>query len=912
MRLIHWFYTIPLRLRSLLRRRQVELELDEELRYHLERQIEENIAKGMTPGEARYAALRAIGGIELRKEECRDMRHVRWIEDLVQDLRYGLRTLRKSPGFTAVAVLSIALGIGANTAIFSLLDPILLRLLPVKNPERLVVLNTVDQRGDVSDRFSYPMFERLRVHTQVFSGVLAIDGNGLVAEMIGPEPGNRTLATLQLVSGEYFQVLGVNAVLGRTLTTADNQTPGAHPVAVLSYSFWQRRFAGDGSVIGKVFTLRNQPFTIIGVTSSEFFGHVVGKEMDIWVPLMMGNIWFPISDVRYDWLRIMARLQPDVREEQAQAALDVFVAQIKSDPSDLNKQAWMSKIQLSSGRRGFASWFGRRVSQPLIILMAVVGLVLLIACANVANLLLARAARRQQEVAIRLTIGAGRFRLVRQFLTESALLAAAGVALGLLFAWWGRRIILSLMSEYASSITISSIAVISNARVLGFTIAVSAVATLLFGLAPALIATRQDLNTALKAPAQSRMPRLSRSRLSLSRFLVIAQVALSFTLLTGAGLIVQTLHNLRARDFGFDAEHILQTSFSAKDAGYKKDQLPGLYDQILERLNTVPGIRSATITDPGDEACCIAVEGYDHPPKGDRRIPYLGVRRGYFQTIGLPLLLGRDFNPQEMCSEPETFAKVAIINETMARRFYGTASPLGRRFGWGDPTLGQGYPQSLKRFERSDPLQFEIIGVAKDAVYGGPRSKARPVIYFPSQDGRLLVVRAAGPAAPLAATIPREIQAVDKNLQIGEVYTLPQLMEKGLSMERELAKFSSLFALLALLLACVGLSGVMSYDVARRTHEIGIRMALGAQRRDVVGLVMRETMLLVVIGVIIGLGSALGATRLIASWLYGLKPNDPLTIALAGLLLLAVAALAGYLPARRAARVDPMVALRHE
>src|SRR5262245_17592996 len=544
MRLKHWLYTAPLRLRSLFRHAQVEQELDEELLYHIERQIEENIAKGMTPEEARYAALRAMGGVERRKEECRDMRRVMWIEDLGQDLSYGLRTLRKSPGFTLVAVLSLALGIGANTTIFSLVDPILLRLLPVKDPEQLIVLNTVDQGGKESPWFTYRMYEKLRARTQVFSGVFAASSNGSI-DMVGPEPGNQTeKARLLFVSGEYFQVLGAPAIAGRTLTSADNQTPGAHPVAVLSYRFWQRRFAGDASVIGKVITLKNQQLTIIGVTTPEFFGAEWGEAPDIWAPLMMASTLDERpSDLGDGDVEIMARLRPGVSREQAQAALDIFLEQLKFEPDALGKQAGMSKIAVTPGHQGIMlnrAW----LSQPLRILTVVVGLALLIACANVANLLLARAARRAPEVAVRLTIGAGRFRLVRQFLTESAMLAAAGAVLGLLFAWWGSRAILALISEFdASTGTLLAVGIgsIADGRVLGFTIAVTLLTTLLFGLAPALIATRQDLNMALKAPAPPR------SRLSLSRSLVIAQVALSLLLLTGAGLFVQTLYNLRTR-----------------------------------------------------------------------------------------------------------------------------------------------------------------------------------------------------------------------------------------------------------------------------------------------------------------------------------------------------------------------------
>jgi putative ABC transport system permease protein len=617
--------------------------------------------------------------------------------------------------------------------------------------------------------------------------------------------------------------------------------------------------------------------------------------------------WRP-TDLSEVAIMVMARLRPGMREEQAQAALDIVLGQIGSEPSDLGKKSGdLSKISLSPGRQGF---MGSRawLSKPLGILMAVVGLVLLIACANVANLLLARAARRAPEVAIRLTIGAGRFRLIRQFLTESALLAAAGTVLGPLFAWWCCHAILALMSEWDISSDTSfaiGIGVIADIRILGFTIAVSFLTTLLFGLAPALIATRQDINTALKAPAP---PRLPRSRLPLSRALVIAQVALSLLLLTGAGLLVQTLRNYRAR-IGFPAEQIVHFGIDLQRRGYKPEQL-------LERLKSLPGVRSATTEAWWDlhwktQACCIAVDGYDHRPDEDRTIQIKHVRPGYFQTIGLSLLHGRDFTPQEISSEPEKFARVAIIDETLARHYFGTANPLGRRFGWGDPYLGTARLLAGRRFDRSDPRQFEIIGVAKDTVYSDLRDKTRPMIYFPGRDVDSFVVRAAWLGAPLVAVIRRELQAFDKNLA-PDIRVANQRLDNDLFLERLLAKLSSFFALLALLLACVGLYGVMSYDVARRTHEIGIRMALGAQRREVVGLVLRETMLLVVIGVIIGLSASLGATRLIASLLYGLTPNDPLTIALASLLLLAVAALAGYLPARRAARVDPMVALRHE
>ena len=899
MRLKHWFYTAPLRLRSLFRRSQVEQELDEELRYHLERQIEEHVARGMTPEEARYAALRAMGGVERRKEECRDTRRVRLIEDLLQDLRYGLRTLRKSPGFTAVAAFSLALGIGANTAIFSLVDAVLLKTLPVKAPEQLVAIEAFNQRGERIKIFSYPLFERLRDRSQVFTGVLAAEDDSNRVEMAGPESGGQTeQAEMQLVSGEYFQVLGVNAFAGRLFTTEDNQKPGAHPVAALSHSFWRRRFAGDVSILGKSIRLKGQPFTIIGVAPPEFFGESVGRAPDIWTPMMMQPRFARGESIldkpNVGWLRIMARLRPDASENRVQAELAALLGQIKSEPGDLGIIYGSAKIVLVPGRQGLSE-LRDRFSKPLQTLMAVVGLALLIACANVANLLLARAATRQREVAIRLAIGAGRLRLVRQFLTESLLLAAAGGAAGLFFARWGSHLLLFMASSDSTPISID---VTPNARILGFTIAVSLLTAILFGLAPALAATRQDVNSALKMTA------LERPRISLSRFLVIAQVALSLLLLTGAGLFAGTLRNLLTLDLGFAAESVIQARINPWASGYKREQLSDLYRRLLERLNTAPGVRSASLADSGfrsggSRTCCIWVEGYAHRPGEDRQIRTNIVTPGYFQTIGLPLLLGRDFTTQEAGGKPGAFPKVAIINETMARHYFGESSPLGRRFGWGDP------PKPID-------TDTEIIGVARDAVYGNLRNKVRPLIYFPGQGGHVLMARAMAPPEPLLAMIRQEIQAIDRSLEISYVTTVSQLRDQALVQERLMAKLSGFFALLALVLACIGLYGVMSYDVERRTHEIGVRMALGAQRRDVVGLVLRQTMMLVVIGAIIGFSATLAATRLITSLLYGLNPNDPLTITLAGSLLLTVATLAGYLPARRASRVDPMVALRHD
>jgi predicted permease len=819
-------------------------------------------------------------------------------DEMFQDLRFGMRLLLKNPGFTAVAMLSLALGIGANTAIFSLVDAVLLKLLPVRNPEQLVALDSFSQRGE-RHNFSHPLFEQLRARTSVFSGLFAaVDGTSRMEMTVPVSSGQTEQAEVQLVSGEYFQALGVDAVAGRTLTAADDQTPGAHPVAVLSYGFWQRRFAGDVAVIGRSITLKGQPFTVIGVTPPAFFGEAVGRAPDIWAPLMMepplGRGVTYLKNANVGWLRLMARLKPGVSEQQAQAALTLSLEQLKAEQSDVGQSArHISRLEVLPGRQGLAE-FRNQFAKPLRILMAVVGLVLLIACANVANLLLARATRRQKEVAVRLAIGAGRFRLIRQFLTESLLLAAAGGALGLLFAWWGSRVLLILASSGSAPLPID---VEPNVRILGFTLAVSLLTALLFGLAPALIVTRQEVNSALKATAQAR------PRLSLSRPLVVAQVALSLLLLTGAGLFVQTLRNLRTLDLGFAAEQIVQARVRPQASGYKPEQLPELYRRLLERLNSAPGVRSASLADSGfrtgsSRTCCIAVEGYTHRPDEDREIQILSATPRYFQTMGLPLLAGRDFSASEANnSKPGEFPKVAVINETMARRYFGQANPLGRRFGWGDKEV---------------KYDTEIVGVVKDANYGNLRAKTRSLIYFPDQSSSLIVVRAAADSTALIPTIRQEIQAVDKSLEISSIRTIPQLLDQALVQERLLAKLASFFSLLATLLACIGLYGVMSYDVARRTREIGIRMALGARGANVLRMVLRETLWLVGAGLAVGLVAAVTTLKLITSLLFGLTATDPLTLTLATLLLLAVAALAGWLPARRAARIDPMVALRHE
>jgi predicted permease len=822
------------------------------------------------------------------------------MQTLWQDVRFGLRMLLKNPSFTTVAVLSLALGIGANTAIFSLFDAVLLKQLPVKSPEHLVALDTFNERGEQRN-FAHPIFESLRARNKVFSGMFAAADGTTRMDVAVPESGGpKGQAEVQLVSGEYFQVLGVNAVIGRTLTSADDQMPGAHSIAVLSYGFWQSDFAGDSSVVGKTLTIKDQPFTIIGVTPRGFFGEAVGRAPDVWVPLMMEpslNRGFSyLRQANVNWLRIMARRGAGANEQQAQAELTNSLEQVKTEPGDIGKAARrIARIEVYPGGQGLAE-FRNRFSKPLWILMTAVILLLLIACANIANLLLARATYRQKEVAVRLAIGAGRFRLVRQFLTESLLLASLGGMLGLLFAWWGSRALLVLVSGGSVPIPIS---VEPNFRILGFTLVLSVLTAVFSGVVPSFFVTRQQVTSVLKATT---MPR---PRLWLSRPLVVAQVAVSLLLLTGAGLFVQTLRNLRSVDLGFAGDSIVQARINPQGSGYKPEQLPALYRQLLERLNSATGVRSASLAATGfrsgmSRTCCIAIQGRTARPQEDREVQTLSATPGYFQTMGLPLLAGRDFVWQEVSDKPGQSPKTAIINETMAHHYFGPGSAIGQRFGWGDPAV-----ESIK-------YEIEIVGVVKDANYGNLREKTRPLIYFPSQGGTLLVVRASSADATLPATIRREIQSVDRSLEILSLQTVAELVDSALVQERLLAKLSGFFSLLALLLACVGLYGVISYDVSSRTREFGIRIALGAQTQDVLGLVMKYGALMVLVGVAIGLAGAFALTRLIASLLFGVASTDLLTLAIASLGLIAVALFACYLPARRATRVDPLVALRYE
>jgi putative ABC transport system permease protein len=887
-------YKLPLRLRSLFRRRRVEQELSDELRFHLEKLTEDNVAKGMPPEEARYAALRELGGVDQIKEECRDMRRVNWIENFVHDLRYGLRMLAKNPGFTAVVVVTLALGIGANTTIFSVTNALLFRApAGVERPDRLVLLFRRFAHDRVEMNVSFLNFKDWRDQNRVFSGLAAYKAIwlGLSAE------GESGRVQGLMVSGNYFDVLGVRAVLGRTFLPEEDRIPGAYPVAVVSYGLWKRRFGSDPGLAGKEIRIRGHAFTVVGVAPRGFKGTVIGESPEIWVPMMMEAQVVPPDWAgwmgRRNWslIQVIGRVKPSVSLEQAQANMNIVAHQLERAYPKENKGvgiALLPKISLYPWDRAKAVEFGA-------LLAAVVGLVLLIACANVANLLLARAATRQKEIALRLTIGASRARVLCQLLTESVLLALMAGSFGLLLANWGAHI-LSRIAASSAFLPASDFSL--DGRVLGFTLLLSFLTGVAFGLAPAWQASSIDPSPALKeAPLTLGSPR---SRLQGA--LVITQIAMSLVLLSGAGLHLRTLRNYLAVNPGFEMKNILDVSLDLDLAGYTETQ-GGLFCQrLLEGVRALPGVKSASLADVapiagGFSETTIRDYGQERI-LGEYELPVklVTVAPGYFRTLGIRLVAGRDFADQDTAQAP----RVAIINETMAQRLWPGENAVGKWF----TTSESGGPY------------FEVVGVAKDTRVEALGEAPGLAMFVPLAQqyraGVTLLVRAATNPVGLLPAIRGEVQSLDKNLPVFDVTTLREAVGTTLNQQKLYATLMGSFALVALVLAAIGIYGVISYSVARRTHEIGIRMALGAERRDVLKLVLGQGMLLTLSGLALGLPAALGLTRFLKSLLYGVSPNDATTFVLGAVVLGSVALLACYLPARRATKVDPVVALRYE
>jgi predicted permease len=879
--------TLLNRLRRWQRMRQFERDLAEELETHrLLRQSQLEDA-GLATREAEAESRRALGNVRLAREDAREVWVLRWLDEALRDLRHGSRLLLRNPGFSMMAVASLAIGIGANTAIFTLIDAVILRPLPVDAPQQLIVLERINTRGERSN-LSYAIFSALRTPDAALSGAFAALDGTYRLEMGRAGRADTETVRVQAVSGEYFQVLGVRPALGRALTSDDDRLGAPEPVAVLSHGCWQRRFGSDPSVLGQRITLKGESVTIIGVAPPQFFGESVGRAPEVWVPLTLEALLGQpglLTDPRVGWLRAMGRLRPGVSLAQAQESVNLRLAALKLDGGPTGQSLrQVSGIGIEPGSRGLPDT-RTKFSRQLGILMAVVAVVLMIACANVANLLLVRGAARSRETAVRLAIGAGRGRLIRQFLTESLLLGAIGGAVGLLVAGWGSQVLLVLASNPSSRLAID---VTPDARILAFTCAVSLATVLLFGFAPAYATARPEIRTG------------NRSTLMLPRALVVAQVALSLLLMAGAGLFVQTVTNLRSVDLGFAPDGILQTSINPQQAGYPPEQFPEVYRRVLDRVRDAPGLLSVSMSSSGfrtgaSRTCCIAIRGHIPEPGEEREVQTMSVTTGYFETMGIPITRGRAFDTRDV--DDGDAPKLAIVNEAMVRRFFGGRAAVGERFGWGNPP--------------SAKYDIEIVGIARDAIYGDLRTGSTPLIYFPASAARYLIVRAALPTGQATAMVKSGVQSIDRRLEV-DVRTVPELRDHALLLERMVAALSGFFGVVALLLAGIGLYGTVAYVVTRRTKEIAIRVALGAQRGRVVREVFGETMGLALAGAVLGGCAALLGTRLLSSLLFGVSPEDPATLGMSILLLVSVAALAGAIPARRAATIEPIEALRQD
>jgi len=926
-----------------------EAEMIDEMAQHLEAAFEEALTAGASESEAQQRATAHIKDWRLLEcELVRSQQSARkfWIRgrdarnkslringglligSLKQDARFALRMLIKNRLFTAVAVLSLAVGIGANTAVYSLINVLMLRMLPVRSPQELVLFSLIYPER-TSYAFSYPLHERLVRGDHSFTGLIAASSMSRARLTVIENEGAGNIESVQQsqVSGNYFSVLGAEPLLGRVLEESDNKISDPQPVAVISYDFWKRRFGLDPQVIGTKITLNEFRFTIVGVTQPSFFGIEIGRKPDIWWPLAAVPLVSPDNQSLKQntnwWLRVIGRLRPETEIAVARGELDVIVKQqveeiINEQPSRPERaRAFREmRLELEPGGTGWTT-LRQQFKQPLFILLTVVAVVLLTACANVANLLLALATSRKKEIAIRLAMGAGRWRIIRQLLTESLILSLAAGGVGLLFAKWGSGLLLTyLPPSQTVGLDLSP-----DVRILALTLLVSILTGIIFGLAPAFQTTKFDLITTLKN--QSGLG-AGPSRYFLNKSLVITQVALSLFLLIGAGLFVRTFQNLKTLDTGFTSDHLVQFGVQI-GSGYTTDRRVTLYKEILARLESMPGVQSATLMGFGllegsSVSNRIAVPGRVPAPDEDPVCYVLPAGPRFSETMGITLLSGRDINLQDdyqavvqpareddkqvgLRATQTTAPQSALINQSMARFFFGEENAIGKRFTYeGGATQGG---------------TFEVIGIVRDAKYSNLRDPAPKTFYpsyfqRPSNRDQLFELRTFGDFAGLSESIQSTLQQINPKLHIVGLQRMTNLVEQSMTQERFIAQIASFFSLFALLLASIGLYGIMSNSVARRTNEIGIRLALGAQRTDVIGMILRETLVMVVIGAMIGLAAALLATRMVSRLLYGVDANDATTIAMAIMTITVVAFFAAYWPARKASLVDPMAALRFE
>jgi predicted permease len=919
-----------MKLKQIFSRRKEDSELAQELDSHLQHEIEDNIARGMSPAEARRQASVKLGNSLVIRDRVYETNRIAWLEDLWRDLRYAARTLRKSPSFTLVALLVMALGIGANAAIYSFLDSLLLSSLPVSDPGSLVVFNWQgkaccsdsvmhsmsgsiyddEHGGSISPILPYDTLSLFK-NDQVFSDVFAYANTRQVRGMNVSINGQAEVVEGVLVSGDYFRGLGVAPAAGRLIFSEDDKV-GAPPVVVISYPFSEKHFGGAANALNKTVTLNGVLFTVAGVTPPEFFGVDPSRAPGMYVPmhtnLLLGaNDPYPFTekdyqDGNYYWMQAMARLRPGVTLAQAQAQIAPRFHQWVAGTATTDKErANLPELVLREGRGGIDS-LRRDYSKPLFLLMTLVALILVIACSNVANLLLARASSRRREIAVRLSEGASRLRVIRQLLTESVLLGGMGGALGVLLAFWGIRLLKSMLATQSSEGTVLQAHL--NWHVVAVAAGLAVLTGLIFGLIPALQSTRMDIVSALKE-TRTTQPHSKPSgwRISLSQVLVVGQIATTMLMLVAAGLFVRTLKNLQSVNLGFNRENVLLFAVDASKAGYKDPQISEFYGRVLDQLAALPGVRSAGIARgsliDGEDSMPITTIGAR--PSRDTRFMQIGPN--FLTTMQIPILAGRDLDDRDR----PTSQKVVVISEEFARINFPGRNPLGQHL-----MIWQDFEK--KKLARD----MEIVGVAKNARYGGLKRETAPVVYiaynqgFPPPDEMMYALRTAGDPLGFVDSIRNVVHQADAHLPVFQVRTQAGDVENAMHDEKVLAELCTALALLALAIACVGLYGTISYTVARRTGEIGIRMALGAKRGPIVWMVLRQVIVMAAVGLAISVPIALGTSKLVGSLLFGMKPNDPAAIALAVIVLLAAALFAGGIPARRASQIDPMTALRHE
>ena len=897
------------RMRALLARNTVERDLEDELRFHLEQQTAKHLRAGKSPKEAARLARLELAGEEQVKENCRDARGTALVTNLIRDLRYGLRQMRQSPAFAATSVLILALGIGANTAIFTLLDAVMLRTIPVKDLNQLVVPSWTAKQlprnygynsfepCTVSDArssekycsFSYPMFRVFAAQSRSLSSVAAFVGPLIVNSSVS---GFAERAPAELVSGNFFQTLGVKTIMGRHLLPSDD-LPASSPVVVLSYDYWQAATAADPRILGKTIRLNKFYYTVVGVGQPGFHELSLGYSVALWLPFHTGShlidwVSKPLDDTHAFWLKIIGRMRPGVTQSQVQAELGRLFANGMIRGEKLMGDNARPTIQVSAAADAL---IGLRslLQKPIYLSMVGVALILLIACANIATLLTARAASRHREIAIRLALGAGRARIVRQLLTESTLLALLGGAAGIAIAYAATQILTAFLNTAAMNLELRP-----DGRILLFVTVISLGSGIAFGLVPALQSTGARASHAFGSGEQLQAAMTRSPRRSIFRqVLIVLQVALSAVMLAGSILFVRTLHNLNTVAVGFNPERLLTFGLNPENSGYKLEQIQPLYARVAEQLRALPGAASVayssdTLLDGHESSTDLPIEG--RADQSNVPVYQLGIGPNFLQTLGISLIAGRDFNSDEL----NRHLPVAIVNREFVRRYLPKGNPIGRRFGHTGNT-------------------YQIVGVMADAKYDSVRSPIKPTAYFPlSPGGAHFEIRTAGNPELLKVAVEKLIHKIDRNLPVFDLRTETEQIDRTIFTERLLAQLSVIFGTLALLLTAVGLYGLLSYEVARRVREIGIRVAIGAQARQVLSLVLGQTVLTVALGLLVGLLCSAAATHLLTSFLFGVEANDPLTFVAVTGIFLAIAALAAYLPARRATRVDPAIALRYE